>query len=280
VWFWLNAVDDGTVWYLNATTYSSGWQQAADAVFGGFGRKVFIRGGAPLSGCWFSTDFDAEDTWTGGGTFHPGVVPSATSMNAFATASSGKGPWTTYSQPAPWAPRASAALTSSWKSTSAFFASGMTFNNGVPSAPVFADVWQIDVGVCLLAPSTGAVCNGNGQPDLVNVVCNCVAGTSGQFCEVGSPASNSVAGAGGAGPAVAVGVSIAVIAAVAAGAWFFVAKLGGTIPGLGELASLAARLGGGKSPSRFAPRVYAPVGTSSGAAAGASSGASPGYGAL
>ena len=86
VWFWLNAVDDGTVWFLNATTYSSGWMQAADAVFGGFGRKVFIRGGAPLTGCectatcatlpparsaltlkpfhllagWFSTDYDAE----------------------------------------------------------------------------------------------------------------------------------------------------------------------------------------------------------------------------
>ena len=60
------------------------------------------------------------------------------------------------------------------------------------------------------------------------------------------------------GPAVAVGVSISVIIALAAGGWFFVTRLGGTIPGLGELSSLAARLSGGGGGSRFAPRSYSP----------------------
>ncbi len=159
------------------------------------------------------------------------------------------------------------------------------------SLPGFSDVWQIDVGVCLLAPSSGTVCNGNGQPDLFNVVCNCVAGTSGRYCEVGSPSSNGVIGSGASGPAVAVGVSISVIIALAAGGWFFVTRLGGTIPGLSELSSLAARLsGGGGGGSRFAPRSYLPSSpsqekasfiTSGGAGASASvSVVGVGYGAM
>jgi len=162
----------------------------------------------------------------------------------------------------------------------------------VASLPGFSDVWQIDVGVCLLAPSSGTVCNGNGQPDLYNVVCNCVAGTSGKYCEVGSPSSNAVVGSGASGPAVAVGVSISVIIALAAGGWYFVTRLGGTIPGLSELSSLAARLSGGGGGSRFAPRSYSPSSpsqekasfiTSGGAGAGAGASAAVvgvGYGAM
>ena len=284
LWFWLEAQDDGQVWFLNASTYSSGWQQFAGGVTGGFGRKVFIRGGAPLSGCWFSTDYDAEDTWIGGGTINPGYVPNANSMNDFATAKSGAGPWTTFSGTAPWAPRASAAVTSSWRSTSAYVASGMTFVNGVASAPTFADVWQIDVGICLLAPSSKKVCNGLGTPDLYNVWCVCVAGVSGPFCETGSPASNSQSSAGGSGPATAIGVSFGVILAIGGALYVFVTRFGGKVPFVSEAASAAGALlqkvlgGGGSSGggSGFAPRSYSPVATSSGA--GASS--SPGYGSL
>lgn len=96
----------------------------------------------------------------------------------------------------PWPPRASAALTTGWDSTSAWLASGgeaaahaipcgcasldqppgagmglvlgtltplptpgagMNFVDGMPSTPVYSDAYLIDAGVCLLAPSTGKV---------------------------------------------------------------------------------------------------------------------------
>ena len=290
MWFWLEAVDDGTVWFLNSTNYASGWTQYPAATSGGYGRKVFIRGAAKGSGCFFSTDWTAEDLWVGQGTIGPGQ-PIAYSSSGFATAPSAIGPWRNWTGLAPWTPRASGALTTSWRSTSAWYGSGMTFSNGVASAPVFSDVWEIDAGICLLAPSSGKVCNGNGQPDLVNVACVCVAGTSGPYCENGSPASSAAASPAAAGPAVAVGVSIAVIAGLAAAAWVFVARFGGTIPGVDALAALASRLGGGGGTgSSFAPRAYSPTRaspdkaafiTSSSSGSSASPGAATtGYGAL
>ena len=96
------------------------------------------------------------------------------SNNTFATATSAGGPWTTFpAGVAPWSPRASAALTSSSDGRSAILASGMTFVAGVPSLPTQSDVWQIDAGVCLLAPINNQVCAGAGTPNLDTVSCSC-----------------------------------------------------------------------------------------------------------
>lgn len=182
---------DGEVFVLNAGNFAIGWEKLPNAADAGGGRKVFIRGGVKGSGCWFSTDFLAEDLWV----FRDEKV---TSTNQFFTAQSAAGPWTDWSAVgvrAPWAPRAAAALTSSHASTAAYFASGMTFSQGRASAPTFGDVWQIDVGVCLLAPSNGKVCAGAGTPDLVGVTCSCAFGASGRFCETGKPQAANVAGA-------------------------------------------------------------------------------------
>lgn len=40
-----------------------GWQLIDGAADSADGRKVFIRGKVPGSGCWFSTDYLAEDLW-------------------------------------------------------------------------------------------------------------------------------------------------------------------------------------------------------------------------
>lgn len=161
---------------LATTNVQTGWVKQVGATDGGYGRKVFIRGTTPGTGCWFSTDYLAEDLWVFNDT-------SVQSMNNFATAFSALGPWQAWPDVAPWAPRAAAALTTDYKGTAAYLASGMTFVNGQAGLPGFGDAWQIDAGVCLLAPSSSLVCNGHGSPDLGNVVCGCDAGWTGMFCE-------------------------------------------------------------------------------------------------
>jgi hypothetical protein len=138
--------------------------------------QVFIKGTAPGSGCWFSTDFLVEDLWF--------RSAGANSMNQFMTAPTAFGPWQDFTGilSLPWAPRASAAVTSSWRSTSAWVAGGMTFVNGVGTWPVLADAWQVDAGVCLIATSNGQVCGGAaaGSPNLDSVTCTC--GAAYQVC--------------------------------------------------------------------------------------------------
>ena len=62
LWYWLEPDEDGMVWGLNSAQLSTGWS-LSPYVWGGYGRKVFIRGPTFGSGCWFSTDFSAEDLW-------------------------------------------------------------------------------------------------------------------------------------------------------------------------------------------------------------------------
>lgn len=168
LWLWMDSSDDGYVYRLNQSTYATGWEMTT-ADWGGFGRKVFIKGTVTGSGCWFSTDFLVEELWLPDAT--------ATSMNNFMTSPSGYGPWQDWTGilTLPWAARASAAVTSTHSSSSAWVASGMTFNGGVPSWPVFGDAWQIDAGVCLLSPVNGQVCAGAtfGTPNLDSVTCTC-----------------------------------------------------------------------------------------------------------
>ena len=95
--------------------------------------------------------------------------------------SSSAGPWMDWRGivTPPWPPRASAAITTAWETTSAWLASGaaarvsnwrpcgsdpvlphragLTFVAGEPRLPTFSDAYLIDPGVCLLAPSNGKV---------------------------------------------------------------------------------------------------------------------------
>ena len=64
------------------------------------------------------------------------------SMNSFATAATLDGPWTYWNVSAPWAPRASAAVMTSSRTTSAWIGSGFSFQDGYATTPVFSDVWQ------------------------------------------------------------------------------------------------------------------------------------------
>lgn len=58
---------------------------------------------------------------------------------------------------APWTARAGGALTGSVSQSNAWYGGGMTCTKGMQSAPVFTDLWQVDVGVCLLGAG-GSVC--------------------------------------------------------------------------------------------------------------------------
>jgi hypothetical protein len=178
LWMWSEI--SGNLYYLNQSSFGSGWVTAAGAsVAGAGGRKTFIRGTAPGSGCWFSTDFTALDLYV-----NP-ALRSVSSTNLFATAKSALGPWTVSPVPAPWAARGSAAVTSSPAASFAWVAGGVSIANGVinpdPSS-TFGDAWQIDAGVCLLA-SDGSVCSGHGSPDLGSVTCVCDAGFGGDLCD-------------------------------------------------------------------------------------------------
>ena len=166
------------VYRLTANTSATGFSQIPGAVSGGYGRKVFLQGSAEGSGCWFSTDYDANDLWT--------ANTNASSMNAAAIALSAWGPWFEIG-PTPWAPRASAALTQSPDKSFAIFASGVSFAGGVPVAPTFGDVWRIETTVCLVSSLNGEVCAGKGFPNAASVTCSCFTGYSGRTCDNISP---------------------------------------------------------------------------------------------
>ena len=200
----------GDVFYLNASNVDSGWTKLAGAPDGGYGRKVFIRGGAINTGCWFSADILAEDLF-----FY--YVPGAEGTSNFSTSPTAAGPWTTYKDLAPWSPRAGAALAASVSLSAAWYGGGMTYHDGHLQAPAFGDVWQIDVGICLLGKG-GAVCSGHGTGDLVNVLCSCDPGFSGSRCENGSsPNTNS-----GLSPGAAAAVALSVIFVFAGSGIYFV----------------------------------------------------------
>jgi hypothetical protein len=268
----------GAVYYLNYSNFATGWTQLPNAPFGPVpahdgGRKIYIRGTVSGSGCWFSTDYLTEELWV----FNDDYVVST---NSFQVADSIYGPWREFT--APWAPRASSALTTSWKGNAAYFAGGMTFTNGDASLPGFGDAWQIDVGVCLLAPN-GNVCNGHGQPNLDTVVCNCDNGWSGKYCTEGSNPSNSAPPASSAS-ATAAGVSIGLLVAVGAGLYVYATYFGGG-PALKSAydSTVSFVTGGGSSGSRF---LYSSSATatsfSSSSSSSSSSSTSPlkGYGSL
>ena len=120
---------------------------------------MFIKGTVPGSGCWFSTDYLAQDTCVETSSLltvlqnhhltslsrYSWIEPDTTtnSMNSFATSTTLEGPWIYWNVSAPWQPRASAAITTSRRYSSAWLGSGVSFNEGVPSTPVYSDVWQV-----------------------------------------------------------------------------------------------------------------------------------------
>ena len=236
LWGFVNQEDvggGGRVFALNHDLLQYGWTEVLGASDGGYGRKVFIRGTAPGSGCWFSTDFLAEDLWVY-------LMPDVQSSNGFSTSPSATGPWTNWTGVAapPWKPRAAAALATSFKGSVAYFASGMEFIDGEEQpygcggpGSSCGDVWQVDVGVCLLAPTSGRVCNGHGTPDLDAVTCGCEAGFSGPFCEAGGGGGGAAAAVGGLSPGAAFGVSVLVVGAVAAGLAVLAPQWGFTVAG-------------------------------------------------
>ena len=186
----------GQLWYLNNSNFrgnavdGGGWSEFPNDSDGGYGRKVFIRGTVQGSGCWFSTDFLAEDVWVY-------ANPGWASHNNISIAPSANGPWRMFTGVAPWTPRASAAIASSPSANVAWLGSGVTMVDGDPVLPSFGDVWQIDAGVCLLdnaGGGAGKVCNGHGTPNLDTVTCVCSGGYSGARCQLGGgPASSSSA---------------------------------------------------------------------------------------
>jgi hypothetical protein len=236
----------GAVFYLNYSNFATGWSQLPNAPFGPVpahdgGRKIYIRGTVPNTGCWFSTDYLTEELWV----FNDDYVVST---NSFQVADSIYGPWRNFT--APWTPRASSALTTSWKGNAAYFAGGMTFVNGDASLPGFGDAWQIDVGVCLLAPS-GTVCNSHGTPNLDSVTCNCDNGWSGKYCMDGSSASNSAQSASTNSATTAAGVSIGLLLSIGAGLYVYSTYFGGG-PVLQSLYdSVTYFVGGSSLRSRF-----------------------------
>ena len=291
LWLFYEAADTpeatGRVYHLGARNLASGWAQDVGATDGGFGRKVFIRGGVPGSGCWFSTDYLAEDLWL----FQDADVAS---MNNFSTAASALGPWAQWGGvglSAPWAPRASAALTTDFAGAAAYFASGMAFVGGQGQLPGYGDAWQVDVGICLLAPSSGRVCNGRGTPDLYNVACVCAAPYFGAYCEstlppVASspspaPAPAASASGGAAPPAVNVpgavfGTLLALGAAAAAVVYFLPTAsfvVGGVtvVPAEVILAGAGAAVGAAKAAGAAVSSLV------SGAGAAGSAAASPAF---
>jgi hypothetical protein len=188
----------GGVFFLNKSNAATGWGQLPGATFGGSkgGRKIFLRGGAPGSGCFVSADFLVEDLFAAAALRVDNSWVQST--NAIQVAASAAGPWRAFT--APWAPRAAGALVTGYNSTVAYYASGMAFANGQPGSQTFGDAWSIDASVCLLGAG-GQVCSGQGVADTFNVACRCYSGASGLYCEQGSGAANSQAGAAAGGPA-------------------------------------------------------------------------------
>ena len=58
LWYWLEPDEDGMLWRLGSDTWQTGWT-LSPYTYGGFGRKVFIKGSSAPFGCWFSTDWSA-----------------------------------------------------------------------------------------------------------------------------------------------------------------------------------------------------------------------------
>ena len=184
---WTGGNPDLSVFYLNSSNYGTGWQPIPGAdLTNAFGRKAWISSTTfgSSAGCWFSTDYDSEDLY---------VSPKANvnSINSFSTSRSPTGPWTLAPIAAPWMPRAGAIVLG--LGSTAIVGGGLSFSNGVPSAPTFGDVWQIDAGICLL-DSVGRVCSGHGRPNLMTVKCICDPGWAGDsLC--GSCTPNTTYGA-------------------------------------------------------------------------------------
>jgi len=164
--------DFPSLWYLNSSNINIGWLPIPNGnISNVWGRKVWLGGSInQQAGCWFSTDRDDLDLFvdTEDGDAERGPVNS---MNFFTTSANVAGPFITSPMSIPYTPRAAAAVFN-LDATSAIIAGGMTWNNDIPSTPVFGDVWKVDAGVCLVAPNA-QVCSGNGQPDLTVVTCNC-----------------------------------------------------------------------------------------------------------
>jgi len=274
----------GRVYYLNASNFATGWSLLPGAGYGGQdgGRKIFLRGKVPGSGCFINTDYNAEELWV----FLDDYVVST---NFFQVSSSPLGPWRNFT--APWSPRAAAAFTTSWNSSVAYFASGMSFTNGEvdPNLPTFGDAWRIDTSVCLLGPNA-AVCSGQGVADLDSVVCRCYAGASGTYCEQGSSASNAQAGSAAGGPAQVAGGIIGFILCAVAALFVYNRYFAGSVPivdkvidvahdAASEVARRARSLSGGSTGSPFLPRAASSPGKS-GARTSAGSSPSTAYGAL
>ena len=93
------------VYTLSNDTVGIGFTRLQGAVSGGYGRKVFIKAD-PFSGagCWVSVDYTPSDLWAGA------TTPwGLNSTNGIAIAEHAEGPRTEVG-PAPWEPRAAAAL--------------------------------------------------------------------------------------------------------------------------------------------------------------------------
>ena len=228
------------VWTLNETTYNtSGFVQIPGSAFAqgaDVGRRVFVRG-KKSGGCFFATDFSPGALWGG--------ISSATdisSSNLFSVAAKATGPWVTF--PAPWEPRASAAVVLSRDGTLIYVAGGVLFENGAPSGGSLSDAWSVDASVCLLG-SNGAVCSNNGKASLDTVTCACNDGYVPPVCasasispsplaSATSMASASSSNRGGGttqpnlSPGAIAGISLSVLSVFAGtGLYLFVAFFGG-----------------------------------------------------
>jgi hypothetical protein len=139
---------------MDPSTYTSNRQAPRS-------RYVFIAG-ADTNGCWLATDYNAGATWG-----LPDVNTQST--NAFYTSFDLQS-WRLGPIPAPWAPRAAAALTSSGDRRTAWFLGGMQFTDGSPAGATFSDAYSISAAVCLYGDN-GQVCSGAafGMPNLESV---------------------------------------------------------------------------------------------------------------
>ena len=176
LWMWFDSPSPlaGQVFWLNTTNFATtGWSQLPGAnSAGSFGRRVFVKGANPGSGCFFSTDFTANRLWNTAA----GIPPDATSSNSFATSRSAGGPWVPGT--APWAARGSAVVVTSEAQDFIWVGGGFQFANGVPTAdPLLGDLWTVDGTVCLLG-ANGVQCTDPthvaGPPDIPNLLCNCL----------------------------------------------------------------------------------------------------------
>lgn len=176
---WPNAV-----WKLDSNTFSYGgpWTKLSNgetSLSAVPKARYFYMAGSTSGGCWFSNDYHAGATWGNpdGETWSTDLW--YTSMDLMS--------WRMGPVNAPWAPRAASGWTQSGDLTKAYLVGGMEFVAGVPDGNTFSDAWSMDASVCLYGDN-GQVCSGNGNPDLTQIVCNCInypAGLPylGQYCD-------------------------------------------------------------------------------------------------